>query len=548
MVDDFDSQATGATPEWNWWNNGRSGSIEIDESTFRGASGKSVRVTRTAFDGHRFGFGRNFRPLDGPAQFTFYFLAESTDDDILTVVGGNNAGHQVAWWIGVGGAVGNAIGTHSHTGGWNHVMHVVADTWYGVILEIDPATFTYDITVWEDGNPGNTTTETGIPFRDGSDVEVIDQIQFGNFSDALTGPAASAFIDNVEFIGARVLNDNFESGNTGAWSSSTRPLAMVTSCYQTVSTDAILANDISCDSLEEEAVGVELDASNTFLDLNGHTISHTIPDGNPGIGVRANNLKGVTIKNGTINGFSTGVQLTETLGATVRDLLIRNLANSDPNDFLNGIRTHGSQGTLARECFFHFLPVNHRTIVNLADAMATIDNIEVNGGGVGVDISGGINGTDCVIVNSRFVHTVHSGVQVQTTDNLRIADNEFVRSPINIDEHWLGGITGVTIENNLIEDWGIGIYFQGGSNSTIRNNIVRDHDSRGILLGPNMACPEPPTPACFYATGNVVTGNTVIGNPIDLSHHPNATGNTWTDNICVTTNGAEIPPCIPPGP
>ena len=74
-------------------------------------------------------------------------------------------------------------------------MNVSPAIWYGVTLEIDPSTFTYDITVWEDGSPGTAVTETGIAFRDGSDVEVIDQIQFGNFSDASSGPAAAAFIE-----------------------------------------------------------------------------------------------------------------------------------------------------------------------------------------------------------------------------------------------------------------------------------------------------------------------------------------------------------------
>jgi hypothetical protein len=546
VVENFNFQTTGSPPAWRWWNNGSSGTFMVDDTTFRGSSGRSVELVRTTFDGYGFGFGRNFPPIDGPSELTYYFRVGSTNDEILTAVGGNNAGHQVAWWVGVGGAVGDAIGTHSHSGGWNHVMNVTVDTWYGVTLDIHPSTFTYDITVWEDGNPGNTATETGIPFRDGSNVDVIDQFQFGNFSDAVSGPAASAHVDDIEFIGSNIFNDGFESGHFGSWSSPTRPVTMVTSCYQTVTTDAILANDISCDSLEIEAVGVEIGASNTIFDLNGHTIEHTNPELAVGIGVRAMNLEGVTIKNGTIKNFNTGVQLTETDRATVHDVLVTNLANSDPDDFLNGIRSNDSQDLRVQNCFFHFLPVHHRTIVNLADAKATIDNIEVNGGGVGLDISGGIDGTDCLIVNSRFIHTVHSGVQVQTTDNLLIADNEFVRSPINIDEHWSGGITGVTIENNLIEEWGIGIFFQGGSLSMIQNNIVRDQDAWGIFLGPNMECPEPPTPACYYATGNFVTDNTVIGNPVDLGHHPNATGNTWTGNVCETTDGAEIPPCIPP--
>ena len=199
-----------------------------------------------------------------------------------------------------------------------------------------------------------------------------------------------------------------------------------------------------------------------------------------------------------------------------------------------------------RDCFFHFLPVHHRTIVNLANSTASIDNIEVNGGGVGVNIFGDDERTNCTLTNSRLMSTVHSGVLVFYSDSVLIADNEFTRSPINIEEYVPGKITGVTIQDNLIEAWEVGIYFWAGSDSTVQNNIVRNHFSRGIHLGADADCPEPPTPACIFATGIIVTGNTVTGNPIDLSHHPDALGNTWTNNICVTTDGSEIPPCIPP--
>ena len=97
-------------------------------------------------------------------------------------------------------------------------------------------------------------------------------------------------------------------------------------------------------------------------------------------------------------------------------------------------------------------------------------------------------------------------------------------------------------------DWEEGIFFRAGSNSTIRYNIISGHRACGIALDSNMMCPPTPTPDCFYATGNVVTNNTVVRNNWDLCHNPNATGNTWADNICETTFGAEIPPCIPPGP
>jgi hypothetical protein len=55
-------------------------------------------------------------------------------------------------------------------------------------------------------------------------------------------------------------------------------------------------------------------------------------------------------------------------------------------------------------------------------------------------------------------------------------------------------------------------------------------------------------PGCIYATGNVVSRNIATGSYQDLYHHELATGNTWTDNICQTKVGAEIPACTLPGP
>ena len=91
IIEDFDFEATVSAPAWLWWDNGSSGTILIDETTYRGSSGKSVEIVRTDFDGYGFGFGRNFPPIDGPAELTFFFRAASTTDEVLTAVGGNNA-------------------------------------------------------------------------------------------------------------------------------------------------------------------------------------------------------------------------------------------------------------------------------------------------------------------------------------------------------------------------------------------------------------------------------------------------------------------------
>jgi hypothetical protein len=508
-----------------------------------------VELVRTTFDGHAFGFGRNFPPIDGPAELTYYFRVGSTTEEVLTAVGGNNSGHQVAWWVGVGGAAGNAIGTHSHSGGWNHVLDVATDTWYGVTLEIDPATFTYDITVWEDGNPGNTATETGIPFRDGSDVEVIDQIQFGNFSDASGGPAAPAFVDDVEFIGARVLKDDFESGNIGSWSWSTRPRTAITTCYQTVTTDAVLANDLTCDSGVLESVGIELGASNIFLDLGGHTIS-----GHPsGIGVRAMNLEGVTIKNGTIKEHGVGMDIVDTTVATVRDVYIVDLVEDDPDWFRMGTRITRSQDVLIRDCFVEFLPVAHKEAFVSADSEVTIDNVEFKNASVGLNISGNphiSNGTVATVINNRFFGITIGGILAQWNDNSLVSDNEFFRCETSVggdDGATDEGVTGLRIEDNFMNGGFIGVHFEGTRDSSVLNNVVRNH-WRGIFLDAGGYCPVVGDPGCIYATGNVVSGNIATGSYQDLYHHELATGNTWTDNICQTKVGDEIPACTLPGP
>jgi hypothetical protein len=548
IVEDFDALTTGEPPAWLWWNNGSSGTIQVDETTFLGSSGKSVEIVRTTFDGYGFGFGRNFPPIEGPAELTYHFRVGATTDEVLTAVGGNNAGHQVAWWVGVGGDAGDAIGIYSESGAWNPVMTVAADTWYGVALDIYPSTFTYDITVWEDANPGNTVTQTGIAFRNGSAVEVIDQIQFGNFSDAPSGPAASAFVDDVEFSGARVLNDDFESGNTGSWSSSTRPMTAVTTCYQTFTTDAYLANDLTCNSGIHEAVGVELGASNLFLDLNGHTISGVAGE----IGVRAMNLEGVTVKNGAIENFGVGIGIVDTNLATVKNVYIADLVEDDPSWFRMGMRITRSQNVLVRDSFFEFLPVAHKEAIVSATSEVLVDNIEMKDGSVGVNVSGdgdpGGGGTDATIINSRFVGVTIAGVLVQWTDDTLIRENEFGSNEMGIDVYGPNdtAITGLTIEDNSIHDCFLGIKFHGNTDCSILHNVIRDNFQFGIILTSNHLCPAVHEPGCFYATRNLISGNTVTGSFLDLSHHELAVGNTWTDNTCQTKEGAEIPPCTGP--
>lgn len=78
----------------------------------------------------------------------------------------------------------------------------------------------YDITVWEDANPTNTTTVTGLDFRDLPLADPIDDIQLGDFYNSYSD-LRLAHVDDLRLVGPRVFADDFETGNTGAWSVAT---------------------------------------------------------------------------------------------------------------------------------------------------------------------------------------------------------------------------------------------------------------------------------------------------------------------------------------
>ena len=309
----------------------------------------------------------------------------------------------------------------------------------------------------------------------------------------------------------------------------------ITSCGQVVVTDAVLAGDLECASGE---YGIRVGASNITLDLNGHTVSGHLD----GFGVTAWDVEGLTIKNGNIDGWGIGVDVGGSRDVTLTELTIREMETDDPDEFITGVTTFRCQELVVRDCVIEFVPVYHKEGILLYSTYFMIDAIEYRGGAVGVNVSNS-SGT---VMNSRFSGATISGVLVAATDDTIVVDNEFINNEVGVDAYSLsstsGKITGLVVEDNLIDPAFQGIHFWGATDSTVRNNVI--HNAwRGISLDRNLFCPEVPTPECYFATRNVISGNEVTGNTVGLYHHPNATGNTWENNTCETKEGAEIPAC-----
>jgi hypothetical protein len=312
----------------------------------------------------------------------------------------------------------------------------------------------------------------------------------------------------------------------------------ITECFQTVETDAVLAHDLVCEVHGLDRAAIEIVASNVTVDLGGHAL-FGYPFGQ--LGIRADGFDGVTVKNGTIDGFVFGMTFADGSDVTAEDLTIRNLEIEDPDEWVIGIWINGCQDAVVRNATFEFLFMAHKSAVEAWSTDFTVDTIALNGGSLGVEINFGSTGE---VVNSRFLGAHIAGVLIEGTDGARIADNEFVRceAGIGATSYESEPMTGLTIEANSIEEGHVGVSFQGISESTVRDNVVSGH-WRGISLEPYLFCQDPPGPKCYYSTGNLITGNTVVGNYGDLYHHENCVPNTWEWNICRTKEGAEIPPC-----
>jgi nitrous oxidase accessory protein NosD len=96
------------------------------------------------------------------------------------------------------------------------------------------------------------------------------------------------------------------------------------------------------------------------------------------------------------------------------------------------------------------------------------------------------------------------------------------------------------VGRNYLSQWEASVIDASGE-TKILNNVI-DGAASGIHLDWNTACPDGPENQCFSATGNVISGNHVTGNALDLSHRRTTTGNIWENNICETKSGAAIPP------
>jgi parallel beta-helix repeat protein len=252
----------------------------------------------------------------------------------------------------------------------------------------------------------------------------------------------------------------------------------------------------------------------------------------------------VTIKNGTLLGYSGVIDLFQTNNTTIENLTIKNLYITDPDYDVAHLYLWEVHNIIIRDCQFEFFPTHHKTAISTGnDCDFIVDNVEFIGGGTGIDFGGWFEPSNGVVTNSRFLNNYTCGILLQYSTNTRIANNVFTGSTILSDSEPERTVRNLTIEGNIMQEGAI--HFLGTIESNIVNNqIINLGGGYGISMQSNMGCGDPGV-ECFYSTGNIIRNNTVMGNEYDLHHCDSCIGNTWEGNTCETRYGIEIPACQP---
>lgn len=224
-------------------------------------------------------------------------------------------------------------------------------------------------------------------------------------------------------------------------------------CGDTITTDTKLTHDIGpC-----PGDGLLVTADGITLDLNGHTVSGANGDGD-NVGIRLVMASGVTVRNGTVTGFDAGVELHQSHGNTIRQLVVRDNINdfgSPPCDLGDGIVVGGSHGNV----------VEHNQVIH-------------NGPYGGITLLG--DADDNIVRNNQ------------------VSDNNIVTPP---------GRTGC---GNRFQDEGIRVEGPGAERNRIERNVVTNSVLAGIgLHGTVCNPPNPALPPQPFNQDNVLVGNRV---------------------------------------
>jgi nitrous oxidase accessory protein NosD len=252
-------------------------------------------------------------------------------------------------------------------------------------------------------------------------------------------------------------------------------------CGMVVTTDIRLGGDL----VDCPATGLVVGADNITIDLGGHVVGGVGVD----VGIFLEGHTGVTVKHGSIREFQIGVLAIDSSRGSIAGIRFDDITGKGV--ILVAGATHNA--------------VSHNSFVrNVEGGVGVFDGATGNTitdnlfsqDGAGVEN----NFADATIVERNTMKSTGSGVIVESSDNLRITDNEISHSVAA-----------------MCEGCGIGIQIYGNNILVARNTLI-DSPRYGIELDDFQDEGHSP------AIGNKIVANRVIGSGIGIAIGPEAGG------------------------
>jgi parallel beta-helix repeat protein len=368
-------------------------------------------------------------------------------------------------------------------------------------------------------------------------------------------------------LGAALSATGLIAGLSGAAvAGATSPAgAVITACNQTVTTNAVLNRDLICaqppagtpTALTGSVDGIIIGANGITINLKNHTITAP-PAFNAGTaqGVSSSNLNGagvlsvgfsnVTVENGKLTGWLTGVRMraVEARAATTTAPAV--LASPNQQNTISNITIPDcalSSSTTP--------PTATTRGIDLAEP-GTNDNLVSNVSVSGNDCGQGIRVHEAQ-GNTVTSSTFHVGAATTTGDGIAIdcgGSNTVSNDTISGNHRYgieLAQADDDTIGNNTIANNGSHGIFLGpplsnecapatSSHNTITANQIKGNSGDGIAVGPSTAAPTTavPTPPPANSGDNTVEDNTIASNHLNGIAFED-TDNTASGNL-VTSN------------
>lgn len=332
-------------------------------------------------------------------------------------------------------------------------------------------------------------------------------------------------------MGRRVLRAAVVAATTGVGVGLLSPIAAhaAVACGQTITSSVTLDHHLNCPA----GNGIFVGASNVVLDLGGHTITGAAPTGTTGIGVRGvivlQNRTGVTVRNGAIRGFDSGVDVAPGANsATVTGLIL------DGNGGGVRVNTGTSSTRLADNTVINTTRFSGMQVGGNGHVIE--NNTFNNGNSAGVFLSGNNNairankmndmGSSAITIGAfpsnpgPFLNNQVSGNQIRGSSRV------FTSSSISLTNG-----SGTVVQGNTVNGRQTtpGVFVRDSANTVVSGNTLTNNSPGVLVRGASVGT---------HVTGNQASTNAFAGVVIESA----PTGTLVADNVAGqnTGNGIEV--------